>query len=141
MRRAGAGVAVLAALAPAGPGASRAAAPPARLMVTATEFRFALSRATLAPGPALVQLANRGQDAHDLVLRRLDGAGRPVGRASPPALTRSGGVTTTALRLRPGHYVLFCSATQCDRCGGAERTGSVGGRWSVGERFSTSVPR
>lgn len=110
MKRVATAVGALALGLAAGPGASQAAAPPSRAMVTATEFRFALSRATLPAGPALVQLANRGQDAHDLVLRRLDRRGRVLGRASAqPAATAPGGVSTVAVDLRPGRYLLFCS--------------------------------
>lgn len=110
MKRVGATMATLVLVAAAGPGASRAAAPPARAMVTATEFRFALSRTTLPAGRALVQLANRGQDAHDLVLRRLDRHGHVVSTASArPVATLPGGVTTVAVTLRPGRYMLFCS--------------------------------
>lgn len=82
---------------------------PSRLLVTAAEFRFGLSRASLSPGPAIVQLANRGQDAHDLVLRRLDRRGRRTGPARALPVTQPGVVSTRVLGLTPGRYVLFCS--------------------------------
>ena len=43
-------------------------AAPSRVLVEATEFRFTLSRTTVKPGPAIVQLAIRGEDPHDLKL-------------------------------------------------------------------------
>ena len=42
------------------------AAGAARVLVEATEFRFTLSRTTVKAGPAIVQLAIRGEDPHDL---------------------------------------------------------------------------
>ncbi len=83
---------------------SPAAAPAARLLVTATEFRFALSRATLPAGSALVQLSNRGEDPHDLVLRRVRAASGGRGVETAPGAT-----SERSVRLRPGRYVLFCS--------------------------------
>jgi plastocyanin len=90
------------------PATVRAAAP-ARLLVTATEFRFALSRGTLKAGPAVVQLADRGEDAHDLVLRRLNVRGREHGPRRTVAETQPGAVTTRSFTLAAGRYVLFCS--------------------------------
>ncbi|MGI8605669.1 MAG: hypothetical protein ACR2L0_00715 [Gaiellaceae bacterium] len=62
-------VAALAVSAPAG----AAPASPARLQVGATEFRFTLSRLQIKRGPAIVELVNRGEDDHDLRLRRIGG--------------------------------------------------------------------
>ena len=50
-----------------------AAPPPARVQVSAQEFRFILSRRTITAGPAIVQLVNFGEDPHDLRLRRIGG--------------------------------------------------------------------
>jgi plastocyanin len=84
--------------------------PPARLLVTATEFRFGLSRTTVVPGKARVQLANRGEDGHDLAVRRLDRRGRSVpGTGGTLAETQPGAVGTLAVALRPGRYVLSCT--------------------------------
>ncbi len=46
---------------------------PARIQVGADEFGYTLSRATIKAGPAIVQLANYGEDEHDLRLRRIGG--------------------------------------------------------------------
>ena len=78
---------------------------PARLMVSAQKHSLVLSRQTLVAGPALIQLLNRGQDPHDLKLRRSGGA---HGVVSMPE-TRPGGLAEAAVRLRPGRYRLWCS--------------------------------
>ena len=46
---------------------------PARVQVAADEFSFALSRQSLRSGAAIVQLANYGEDDHDLALRLVPG--------------------------------------------------------------------
>ena len=52
------------------PGEARA---PARLMVQADEYSLVLSRQSIVRGPALIQFMNRGEDPHDLKLRRTGG--------------------------------------------------------------------
>ena len=86
--------------------AAPAAAAPARLGVTATEFRFSLSRTTLRRGPVLVELGNFGEDVHDLRLRRIGGS-RTYGLPE----TKPGERRELAVRLRPGRYRLWCSIT------------------------------
>lgn len=78
--------------------------PPARVQVTATEYRFTLSRFVLRAGPAIVQLANFGEDPHDLRLRRVGGKhvwGSPV--------VQPGDQFDLVAKLPPGKYVLWCS--------------------------------
>jgi hypothetical protein len=80
------------------------APPPARVQVVAREFSFALSRTHIAAGRAIIELANFGEDAHDLRLQRVGGTkiyGWPV--AQP------GDVEDRALTLVPGRYRLWCS--------------------------------
>jgi hypothetical protein len=85
--------------------ASAFAAPaPARLLVEAREFNLALSRGTVAAGPAIVQLANRGEDPHDLRLRRIRGRARARVAETPP-----GEVGEWEGRLRRGRYRLVCT--------------------------------
>jgi hypothetical protein len=84
--------------------AAPAAAAPARLGVTATEFRFSLSRTTLRRGAVVIQLGNFGQDVHDLRLRRI-GSTRVYGVPE----TKPGARRELALRLQPGRYRLWCS--------------------------------
>ena len=80
------------------------AAAPARLGVTAKEFRFSLSRTTLKHGPAIIELDNFGEDVHDLRLRRIGGT-RTYGLPE----TKPGARRELELRLRPGVYRLWCS--------------------------------
>jgi hypothetical protein len=77
---------------------------PARLLVEAREFNLALSRGTVTAGPAIVQLANRGEDPHDLRLTRLRGRGRGRVASTPP-----GEVGEWEGRLRRGRYRLVCT--------------------------------
>jgi hypothetical protein len=91
-------------------GTATAAAPrPARLMVTAHEFRLVLSRGALAPGQAIVQLVNAGEDSHDLALRRLDRRGRPSGATLRLPETTPDALSERRLALRPGRYRLWCT--------------------------------
>jgi plastocyanin len=86
-------------------GAAPAANPgPTRLEVTAHEFSFTLSRLTVHPGPAIIELVNFGQDAHDLRLQRKGArhiAGTPVVAAGARYDLRA--------TLRRGRYTLWCS--------------------------------
>jgi hypothetical protein len=77
---------------------------PARLLVTAKEFSFTLSRQKVRTGRVIVQLANAGEDVHNLRLRR-QGAKRSrlVPRTDP------GGLAELSRKLRPGRYYLWCS--------------------------------
>jgi uncharacterized cupredoxin-like copper-binding protein len=77
---------------------------PARLLVEAREFNLALSRSTVRSGTAIVQLANRGEDPHDLRLVRIGGPGE--GRV---AETLPGEVGEWEGRLRRGRYRVYCT--------------------------------
>ncbi|HEY3181488.1 MAG TPA: hypothetical protein VGJ77_01520 [Gaiellaceae bacterium] len=77
---------------------------PARVQVVAREFSFSLSRLRVKTGPAVVQLANFGEDPHDLRLQRHGSrhvAG--IGEVAP------GERADLTLRLPPGRYSLWCS--------------------------------
>jgi plastocyanin len=82
---------------PAAPG-------PARLQVSADEFRYTLSRLRLPAGKAVVQLVNFGEDDHNLRLRRR-------GRTYVHRLPRTAPGELSELRaiLRRGRYKLWCS--------------------------------
>jgi uncharacterized cupredoxin-like copper-binding protein len=86
-----------------------AARSPARMLVYAQEWSLWPSRGSLPAGAVIVQMANRGQDAHDLRIRRLGRGGTMVGRAQRVAVTSSGGLGQAAWRLGPGAYELYCS--------------------------------
>ena len=77
---------------------------PARVQVSADEFRYGLSRSTIQSGPAIVELVNYGEDEHDLRLRRIGGA-----RLYRIGTVRPGAVGRLETRLAPGRFVLWCS--------------------------------
>jgi hypothetical protein len=83
--------------------------PPARMLVYAQEWSLWPSRTSLPAGRVVVQLWNRGQDAHDLRIRRLGTHGQTVGSAQRIAITQSGALRQASWRLGSGHYELYCS--------------------------------
>jgi hypothetical protein len=100
------GACLLGVLPAASAGARR---PPARILVYAQEWSLWPSRASLPAGGVSVQLSNRGQDAHDLRIRRLNRAGQMVGGKQGVAVTQSGHVASANWHLGPGTYELYCS--------------------------------
>jgi plastocyanin len=93
----------LLALAAAG-GALAETRPPARVQASATEYRFMLSRASIKAGPAIVQLANFGEDPHDLRLQRVGGT-----RVYETPLVQPRDQYDLVATLRPGTYRYWCS--------------------------------
>jgi hypothetical protein len=81
---------------------------PARMLVYAQEWSLWPSRSKLPPGKVIVQLWNRGEDAHDLRIRRLLGA-RMTGPTQGVAVTVSGDLHQATWKLSPGRYMLYCS--------------------------------
>jgi hypothetical protein len=78
---------------------------PARVQVTADEFRLTLSRTSIRRGPVVLELFNLGEDDHDLALRR---------RATGARTWRIPVVTPGALgdleaSFLPGRYALWCT--------------------------------
>ena len=103
MRRAT--LAVVLALALAASPASSAAPNPERLLVTADEWSLVLSKRKLDPGKAIVELYNRGEDAHDVRIKR---GGRS--RYVPIPETGSEESNRVETRFKRGkRYVLWCS--------------------------------
>ena len=98
-----AGVLVVATLALSAP-AGGALASPARVQVGADEFRFTLSRLQIKRGPAIVELVNRGEDDHDLRLRRIGGT--KVWRLQR---TEPGDRTQLSASFLVGTFRLWCS--------------------------------
>lgn len=81
-------------------------AAPARVQVTAQEFSLTLSRQSIKAGPAIIELANYGEDTHDLRIQQLG-----VKRAKAfgvPALA-PGEVDDVERKLVAGRYRLWCS--------------------------------
>ena len=101
----GVGAGTSSAARPAGGGAAHA---PSRLLVYAQEWSLWPSRPSVKAGTVIVQLWNRGQDAHDLRVRRLS-HGAMVGRTQADAITQSGKLSQASWRLSPGTYELYCS--------------------------------
>jgi uncharacterized cupredoxin-like copper-binding protein len=83
--------------------------PPARLLVHAQEWSLWPSRSTVNGGRVIVQLWNRGQDAHDLQIRRLNSHGVMVGAAQGVPVTASGQIRQATWHLSKGTYELYCS--------------------------------
>ena len=84
-----------------------AAAPPhvpARVQVVAREFSLALSRPMINAGRATIELANFGEDPHDLRLQRVGGTKIYGWRIAQPGV-----VEDRTLALAPGRYRLWCS--------------------------------
>jgi plastocyanin len=77
---------------------------PARLQVVAREFSYSLSRTKLKPGAAVIELANFGQDAHDLRVQRI-GARHIAGTA----VVQPGRRAELTVKLAPGRYSFWCS--------------------------------
>jgi Copper binding proteins, plastocyanin/azurin family len=86
---------------------------PARLGVAAREWSLVLSRTTLAAGPAVVELQNFGEDAHNLRLERVDGPGPPL---SVP-LAEAGERKSAAGTLAAGRYKVYCALPGHDAAG------------------------
>ena len=83
-----------------------AATAPARVQVAADEFHLVLSRPSIVPGRALIELVNFGEDEHDLRLRRL---AKPRARTWTLARVLPGEHAVLEASLRPGTYQLWCS--------------------------------
>jgi plastocyanin len=83
---------------------AEAAAPLGRVQVVAVEFHYRLSRVRVPAGLVRIELANFGQDEHNLTLRKV---GTTKVYSVPSALP--GRRETATLRLKPGLYVLKCT--------------------------------
>ena len=86
--------------------------PPARMLVYAQEWTMYGSRSSVPAGRVIVQLWNRGQDAHDLRIRRLNARGQMVGSAQKVTLTQSDAIRSAKWKLGKGRYELYCSLFQ-----------------------------
>ncbi len=85
---------------------------PVRLQVAADEFHLALSRARIVSGPAIIQLANFGEDPHDLRFRRAGGT-----RTYTIDETLPGEDRDLRVKLLPGRFTLWCSIADHRRRG------------------------
>jgi hypothetical protein len=86
--------------------------PPARVQVTAQEFRYTLSRPSITTGWAIIELRNGGQDAHDLRMRRVGGK-----RVYAWPNVQPGAVLDETFKLLPGTYALWCGVANHRKLG------------------------
>jgi plastocyanin len=77
---------------------------PARVQVVAQEYSFGLSRLHVTAGSAVIELANFGQDPHDLRVQR--NGSRHIAGLGDVTPGKRGELT---LRLAPGRYSFWCS--------------------------------
>lgn len=96
--------ALLLMLGPGGEETASAAVFPARLQVVSKEFGLTLSRASVPRGKVRVELANFGEDPHDLRLRRIGGT-----RTYAIPETAPGERTTRTFTLVPGRFRVWCA--------------------------------
>jgi plastocyanin len=83
---------------------------PAHLLIYAQEYSLWPSRTKLPAGTVDVQLWNRGQDAHDVRIRRLNPQGTMVGAVvGAVSVTPSGAIHTAVWHLKAGRYEIYCS--------------------------------
>ena len=68
-----------------------------------------LSRQSIRSGPAQIQFLNRGEDPHDLRLRRIASGGVSTRRTFAIPETRSSELAELEVRLPAGRYRLWCS--------------------------------
>ena len=86
---------------------------PGRLQVRAREWSYLLSRPEVGSGSVIVELANEGEDAHNLHLQLADGSGPEYSIADTDAGQRS----EADLDLAAGTYRLWCSLPTHDTLG------------------------
>ena len=81
-----------------------AGAYPTRVQAVADEFSLTLSRLSVPNKRAKIELANFGENPHDLRLRRVGGHRTFVIPETPPGERK-----TRTFDLRPGRYRVWCS--------------------------------
>jgi plastocyanin len=96
-------VALLATVLLAAVAEARRHTPSTSVGVSAREYHFSAYRTSVPRGVVRFNLANYGEDGHDLVVETRDG--RDLGRTGE---VKSGKRTTLQLRLAPGTYRLIC---------------------------------
>ncbi len=84
-------------------------AAPARMLVTADVWMLLSSRQSVRAGRLVMQLYNRGEDAHDLAARRVTRERGRVGRTFRVRETRPGDLGEATWRLKSGKYSLWCT--------------------------------
>jgi plastocyanin len=92
--------------------AARGGAAPARIQVVAKEFSFGLSRVDVKAGQAVIELANFGQDAHDLRLQHV--GSRHIAGLGIVVPGERGELT---VKLTRGRYSFWCSVANHRKLG------------------------
>lgn len=89
-------------------------APPSvpHVQVTAVEYSFTLSRATVPAGKVVFEFVNNGQDEHNLNIESGEGQ---IASSFPDAPSK--GVRDQTVEMRPGTYTLFCSLPEHEKKG------------------------
>ncbi|MGZ4292275.1 MAG: cupredoxin domain-containing protein [Gaiellaceae bacterium] len=85
---------------------------PARVQVVAREYSFTLSRLHVHAGTGVIELANFGQDPHDLRVQRV-GARHIAGLG----VVAPGARAELTVKLAPGRYSFWCSVANHRRLG------------------------
>lgn len=82
----------------------------AYLLVYAQEWSLWPSTRSVPAGTVGVELWNRGEDMHDLRIRRLNSQGQMVGPIDGTVrVTPSGGISHAVWHLTAGRYEIYCS--------------------------------
>jgi plastocyanin len=92
--------------------ATSKAAAPSRVQVVGREYSFSLSRVRVHSGTAVIELANFGQDLHDLRVQRI-GAKHIAGLG----VVAPGARADLTVNLAPGRYSFWCSVANHRRLG------------------------
>jgi len=87
-------------------------AAPSRVQVVGREYSFSLSRVRVHSGTAVIELANFGQDLHDLRVQRV-GAKHIAGLG----VVAPGARADLTVNLGPGRYSFWCSVANHRRLG------------------------
>jgi len=82
------------------------------VQVTAVEYSFTLSRATVPAGKVIFEFVNNGQDEHNLNVTSGEGE-----LESSFANTPSKGIHQQTVEMRAGTYVMFCSLPEHEKKG------------------------
>jgi uncharacterized cupredoxin-like copper-binding protein len=83
---------------------------PSNLLVYAQEWSLIPSRGSVPAGEVKVELWNRGQDMHDIKVRRLNKQRKMYGPiVAGVKVTMSGQISHATWHLRAGSYEMYCS--------------------------------
>jgi plastocyanin len=70
---------------------------------------YTLSRRTVRSGRLVVQLQNKGEDAHDMEMQKVGPAGEPLGTPVEIPETEPGEQKTQPVTVEPGTYRMWCN--------------------------------